>query len=89
MKFIQNYHNEHTKFKFSMLIVIILYDLHTSHFAVYCRLVSIDFSLAAVICNYCSVASHKVSYILSFYAGMKCELPSCVGGSHAHAVMYG
>ena len=34
MKFIQNYHNEHTKFKFSMLIVVILYDLHTSHFAV-------------------------------------------------------
>ena len=34
MKFIQNYHNEHTKFNFGMLIVVILYELHTSHFAV-------------------------------------------------------
>ena len=36
MKFIQNYHNEHTKFNFGMLIVVILYEFHTSHFAV-CR----------------------------------------------------
>ena len=35
MKVIQNYHNEHTKFNFGMLIVVILYELHTSHFAVY------------------------------------------------------
>ena len=48
MKFIQNYHNEHTKiefgmlivvilyeFQFGMLIVVILYEFHTSHFAVY------------------------------------------------------
>ena len=35
MKFIQNYHNEHTKIEFGMLIVVILYELHTSHFAVY------------------------------------------------------
>ena len=35
MKFIQNYHNEHTKFTFGMLIVVILYEFHTSHFAVY------------------------------------------------------
>ena len=34
MKFIQNYHNEHTKFNFGMLIVVILYEFHTSHFAV-------------------------------------------------------
>ena len=34
MKFIQNYHNEHTKSNFGMLIVVILYELHTSHFAV-------------------------------------------------------
>ena len=26
--------NEHTKFNFGMLIVVILYELHTSHFAV-------------------------------------------------------
>ena len=35
MKFIQNYHNEHTKFNFGMLIVVILYEFHTLHFAVY------------------------------------------------------
>ena len=35
MKFIQNYHNEHTKIEFGMLIVVILYEFHTSHFAVY------------------------------------------------------
>ena len=35
IKFIQNYHNEHTKFNFGMLIVVILYEFHTSHFAVY------------------------------------------------------
>ena len=35
MKFIQNYHNEHTKIGFGMLIVVILYEFHTSHFAVY------------------------------------------------------
>ena len=35
MKFIQNYHNEHTKIEFGMLTVVILYELHTSHFAVY------------------------------------------------------
>ena len=35
MKFIQNYHNEHTKFTFGMLIVVILYEFHTSQFAVY------------------------------------------------------
>ena len=34
MKFIQNYHNEYTKFNFGMLIVVILYEFHTSHFAV-------------------------------------------------------
>ena len=34
MKFIQNYHNEHTKIEFGMLIVVILYEFHTSHFAV-------------------------------------------------------
>ena len=34
MKFIQNYHNEYTKIEFGMLIVVILYDFHTSHFAV-------------------------------------------------------
>ena len=27
MKFIQNYHNEHTKIEFGMLIVVILYEL--------------------------------------------------------------
>ena len=37
MKFIQNYHNEHTKIEFGMLIVVILYEFHTSHFAVYAR----------------------------------------------------
>ena len=35
MKFIQNYHNEHTKIKFGMFIVVILYDFHTSHFVVH------------------------------------------------------
>ena len=35
MKFIQNYHNEHAKIEFGMLIVVILYEFHTSHFAVY------------------------------------------------------
>ena len=35
MKFIQNYHNDHTKFNFGMLIVVILYEFHTLHFAVY------------------------------------------------------
>ena len=35
MKFIQNYHNEHTKIEFGMLIVVILYEFHTSDFAVY------------------------------------------------------
>ena len=35
MKVIQNYHNEHTKFEFGMLIVVILYEFHTSHFAVH------------------------------------------------------
>ena len=35
MKFIQNYHNEHTKLNFGMLIVVILYEFHTLHFAVY------------------------------------------------------
>ena len=34
MKFIQNYHNEHTKIEFGMLIVVILYEFHTSDFAV-------------------------------------------------------
>ena len=34
MKFIQHYHNEHTKIEFGMLIVVILYELHTLHFAV-------------------------------------------------------
>ena len=32
MKFIQNYHNEHTKIEFGMLIVVIF---HTLHFAVW------------------------------------------------------
>ena len=36
MKLIQNYHNEHTKIEFGMLIVVILYEFHTSHFAVSC-----------------------------------------------------
>ena len=40
MKFIQNYHNEHTKFNFGMLIVVILYELHTSHFAVWASIIS-------------------------------------------------
>ena len=35
MKFIQNYHNEHTKIEFGMLIVVILYEFHTLDFAVY------------------------------------------------------
>ena len=35
MKFIQNYHNERTKIEFGMLIVVILYEFHTSYFAVY------------------------------------------------------
>ena len=35
MKVIQNYHNEHTKFNFGMLIVVILYEFHTLHFAVW------------------------------------------------------
>ena len=35
MKFIQNYQNEHTKFNYGMLIVVILYEIHTSHFAVH------------------------------------------------------
>ena len=34
MKFIQNYHNEHTKIEFDMLIVVILYEFHTLQFAV-------------------------------------------------------
>ena len=37
MKFIQNYYNEHTKIEFGMLIVVILYELHTSHFAMWAR----------------------------------------------------
>ena len=35
MGVIQNYHNGHTKFEFSMTIVVILYDIHTLEFAVY------------------------------------------------------
>ena len=35
MEFIQNYHNEHTKIEFGVLIVVILYEFHTSHFAVH------------------------------------------------------
>ena len=35
MKFIQNYNNEHTKFNFGTLIVVILYEFHTSQFAVH------------------------------------------------------
>ena len=35
MKFIQNYQNENTKFNYGMLIVVILYEIHTSHFAVH------------------------------------------------------
>ena len=37
MKFIQNYHNEHTKFNFGVLIVVILYEFHTLHFSVQLR----------------------------------------------------
>ena len=35
MNIIQNYHNSHTKFKFGMTIVVILYDPHTLEFAVH------------------------------------------------------
>ena len=42
MKATQNYHNGHTKFKFSMTIVVILYDSHTLEFAVYSDQISID-----------------------------------------------
>ena len=31
----QNSHNGHTKFEFSMTIMVILYDIHTLEFAVY------------------------------------------------------
>ena len=34
MKFIQNYHNEHTKFFGMLIVTVILYEFHTSHFAV-------------------------------------------------------
>ena len=34
MKATQNYHNGHTKFEFSMIIVVNLYDIHTLEFAV-------------------------------------------------------
>ena len=34
MRSMKNYHNEHTKIEFGMLIVVILYEFHTSHFAV-------------------------------------------------------
>ena len=36
MRVVQNYHYGHTRFEFSMTIVVILYDIHTLEFAVWC-----------------------------------------------------
>ena len=35
MNIVQNYHYSHTKIDFGMILVVILYDIHTSFFAVY------------------------------------------------------
>ena len=44
MKATQNYHNGHTKFKFSMTIVVILYDIYTLEFAVHVFFNSINYN---------------------------------------------
>ena len=66
MKFIQNYHNEHTKIEFGMLIVVILYEFHTSHFAVY-------------ICMLIWMPSHSKPVLLSALYRQAIEIELCFG----------